>query len=77
MGLGKTLTMLANIVATLKEAANFQASAKPTTESHLIEDDIARPSKATLVLVPSHSKLKIYLNSKTYGATIDTSFSAH
>lgn len=53
MGLGKTLTMIANIVASLSHADEFAASDTASGEprTHLI------PVKATLVIVPSVCEL--------------------
>jgi hypothetical protein len=56
MGLGKTLTMLATIVATLKEAAAFKTSAASRTRPNVDDEETLHRSRATLVLVPSHSK---------------------
>jgi hypothetical protein len=64
MGLGKTLTMLANIVATLKDAAAFQGSSTSASEAHSTDEETLHRSRATLVLVPSHSKLEIIIKLK-------------
>lgn len=56
MGLGKTLTMLANIVGTLKDAAAFKSSAASKNRLNLDDEETLHRSRATLVLVPSHSK---------------------
>lgn len=69
--------MLANIAATLKEAATFQVSSTSTNEAHFpdeahsIDEEMLHRSKATLVLVPSHSELKIILKSRTIEDIID------
>jgi hypothetical protein len=59
MGLGKTLTMLATIVATLKEAASFQSSPVSKSRANLTDEETLYRSRATLVLVPSHSKYNL------------------
>jgi len=56
MGLGKTLTMLANVVATLKDAATFQNSPTSPSSANLTDEGTLHRSRATLVLVPSYSK---------------------
>jgi hypothetical protein len=56
MGLGKTLTMLATIVATLKDAAAFRSSAASKKRPNWDDEETLHRSRATLVLVPSHSK---------------------
>jgi hypothetical protein len=56
MGLGKTLTMLANIVGTLKDAAAFKSSAASKNRLNLDDEETLHRSRATLVLVLSHSK---------------------
>lgn len=56
MGLGKTLTMLATIVATLKDAAAFKSSAASNSRPNLDDEETLHRSRATLVVVPSHSK---------------------
>jgi len=55
MGLGKTLTFLAAIVATMKAAANFQNEMAQPNMAHVDIDMYQYRSRATLVLVPSHS----------------------
>ena len=55
MGLGKTLTILAAVVATIKAAANFQDKMTPPNMASLSIDTPQYRSRATLVLVPSHS----------------------
>lgn len=54
MGLGKTLTMLANIVGTLKDAGAFKSSAASKNRMNLDDEGTLHRSRATLVLVPSH-----------------------
>jgi hypothetical protein len=73
MGLGKTLTMLAAIVATLKEAAAFKTSAASRTRPNVDDEEALHRSRATLVLVPSHSKYNQIQTSGTrlmFAATI-------
>lgn len=56
MGLGKTLTFLAATVATMKEATEFQKEAPPQRSHDIGADNTKHRSRATLVLLPSHSK---------------------
>ena len=53
MGLGKTLTMLANVVATLKDAAAFQSS--PTSPSLATLTDVKAIANADVVLSTYHT----------------------
>lgn len=55
MGLGKTLTMIANIVASLSHADKFAASGVTTSRLR----DLT-PVKATLVIVPSVRELSFH-----------------
>ena len=71
MGLGKTLTTLANIVATLKDAAIFHGSSTSMIDSHLTDEETLHRSRATLVLVPSHSKSEIIIKLRTIEDVID------
>lgn len=52
MGLGKTLTVLSAIVHSMNEASYFIMPARETSPG----DDLARPTRATLVVVPSTRK---------------------
>jgi SNF2 family DNA or RNA helicase len=79
MGLGKTLTMLANLVATLNDAATFQVSSTSTVEGHLTDEETLCRSRATLVLVPSHSEFEKILKLRTIedGINVRCYVSAH
>lgn len=55
MGLGKTLTTLATIVSTLKHAKATTTADIPCNPS----DAYKRPSHATLIVVPSESRVPL------------------
>ena len=55
MGLGKTLSMLTAIISTLDEAQRFEfAPPQP-----IVNDRLSRPTKATLVVVPSARRFEV------------------
>lgn len=62
MGLGKTLTFIAATVATMRAATEFQKETSPTGTG---TDTTKHRSRATLVLLPSHSKLSNLRKAKT------------
>jgi hypothetical protein len=55
MGLGKTLTILATVVATISAAANFQSEMTTSNTADFSINIFQYRSRATLVVVPSHS----------------------
>jgi len=68
MGLGKTLTMISAIVASLDEAANFAAAADREDNSQM-ELPQGHKSRATLVVVTSIRMSHVFLTVTSSAAT--------